>query len=446
MESISTYEEAVAWMMQQLPMFSRQGQKAYKPGLENIEKLCHALGNPERHFKSIHIAGTNGKGSTSHMLAAVFQTAGYKTGLYTSPHLVDIRERSRINGIPITKQSLIDFINKHKSIIEEIKPSYFELNVALAFEAFSEEKVDIAIIETGLGGRWDSTNVVRPELSIITNISLDHTQILGKTIEKIASSKAGIIKHQVPVIIGESQEASDRVFIQEAILKNALLVHADAMYDIVLTDTDANGQSFKLVDRAAQNIIDLHTDLQGSFQGKNLVTAFAATKMMEQQGWQVNEDLFIKAVSHIKQLTGLRGRWDWVQKSPNVILDVGHNPAGISIVAAQLRHKVFSGSKKHIVLGFVADKDVAEALALLPKDAHYYFTQAQVPRAMEANRLKEIAATLGLEGNSYTDVSLAVDAALQAADVVDTVLITGSFFIVGEALEFINNRTTLATE
>ena len=427
-------------MMEQLPMFSRIGEKALNPSLDKIKLLMEHLGHPEQKFKSIHIAGTNGKGSTSHILAATFQQAGYKTGLYTSPHLIDIRERIRINGLPITEAQLAAFINDHADLISDIKPSYFEMNVAMAFQVFAEEAVDIAIIETGLGGTWDSTNVIIPELSVITNISLDHTQILGDTLAKIAGEKAGIIKPGVPVVIGLSQPETEPVFSKVAILNQTSLVFADKLYDAVYTGRSAQSQELKIIDKAQMSVLPVTTDLLGNFQAQNIITALTAVQLLQERGWKVSAAICIKALESVKQSTGLRGRWDWVETQPNIILDVAHNPDGIQTIIGQLEQPVFKNGNLHIVTGFVADKDVPQALSIMPATARYYFTQAQVPRALPAATLTQTAAELRLQGAAYDTVSEAVAEALHHAQQEDTILITGSFFIVGEALDYLDKR------
>lgn len=434
------YESAVKFMFEQLPMFSKTGADALNPKLDKIIKLCNSIGNPERQFKSIHIAGTNGKGSTSHILAACLQEAGYKTGLYTSPHLIDLRERIRINGALLNKALLTTFINSFWATIQEVQPSYFELNVALAFWAFAQEGVDIAVIETGLGGKWDSTNIITPEVSVITNISLDHTHILGNSIAEIAGEKAGIIKPKKPVIIGLSQDETAAVFSRQAILNQTQLTYADIMFEGAIVHTSAESQTIKFVDTRNYNIIEVTTDLLGSFQVDNLKTALATVVTLEQLGWKVGIDTFRKAAARVKTLTGLRGRWEFIRTRPLTIADVAHNPNGISMIVRQLQHPDLNQKKQHIIIGFVADKDVKEALSLLPQNATYYFTQARIPRALMAEDLKKFATELNLEGNTYPTVSEAITQALKNCDDEDLLLITGSFFIVGEALEFLDNK------
>ncbi len=435
------YESAVKFMFEQLPMFSKTGADALNPKLDKIIKLCNSIGNPEQQFKSVHIAGTNGKGSTSHILAACLQEAGYKTGLYTSPHLIDLRERIRINGELLDKDLLTTFINSFWAIIQEVQPSYFELNVALAFWAFAREGVDIAIIETGLGGKWDSTNIIIPEVSVITNISLDHTNILGNSIAEIAGEKAGIIKPKKPVVIGLSQEETAAVFSRQAILNQTQLTYADIMFEGAIVHTAAESQTIKFVDTRNYNIIEVTTDLLGSFQVDNLKTALATIVTLQHLDWKVDIDIFRRAAAKIKTMTGLRGRWEFIQNKPLIIADVAHNPNGISMIARQLQHPDLNQKKQHIIVGFVADKDVQEALSLLPQNATYYFTRAQIPRALKAEDLKKFAAELKLEGDTYPTVSEAITQALKNCTDEDLLLITGSFFIVGEALEFLDYKT-----
>lgn len=439
------YKSTIEFLFEQLPMFSKVGSIALNPSLDKIIALCALMGHPEKQFKSVHIAGTNGKGSTSHLLAACFQEAGYKTGLYTSPHLIDLRERIRINGTMVSEDAIVNFVQQFWQAIQDIKPSYFELNVAMAFWIFANEKVDIAIIETGLGGRWDSTNVIVPELSIVTNISLDHTQILGDTIAAIAGEKAGIIKPGVPVVIGSSQEETGPIFSKFAVLNQTSLLYADLMFDGAILKINTRSQVLKMVDNSNFSIFELETDLLGSFQLENIKTALTAVKVLEQKGWQVNLEVFKSAVKQVKALTGLRGRWDMIQTHPYpfVIADVAHNPSGMNVVVKQLQHSDFKNKTKHIIVGFVADKDVHEALSLLPQDAVYYYTQAKVPRALAVDQLRNIGDAFNLNGNSFPNVAAAINQALKNCDDEDLLLITGSFFIVGEALEFFEQKTIL---
>ncbi len=432
MGNTPTYEQTLGYLYERLPMFSRIGAAALKPDLTNTIKLCAGLGDPHKKFKSVHIAGTNGKGSTSHALAAVMQEAGYKTGLYTSPHLVDFRERIRINGVLISKEWVVDFVAQNKALIEEIQPSFFEITVAMAFAAFAEQQVDIAIIETGLGGRLDSTNVITPLLSIITNISYDHKDLLGNTLPAIAAEKAGIIKQGVPVIIGEQDDETGRVFFEHSVHKQAPIYYAQGLWDMVRIKQDAKYQYFKAVNKAKQEMEDLQTDLLGNYQHHNIKTVLTATEFLSGQGFNVSIAGAIAALKNVKRTTGLRGRWDWLQEQPAIICDVAHNPAGVKEVISQFGK--LDATIKHIVIGFVKDKDVQEALSLLPKDATYYFCNAQIERAMPSADLKAEAEKAGLTGNAYLSVTDAVAVARERMSVDDALLITGSFFIVGDAI------------
>jgi dihydrofolate synthase / folylpolyglutamate synthase len=437
MDIHADFEQTLNYLYEHLPMFSRQGAAALKPNLDNTLALCTALGEPQHKFKSVHIAGTNGKGSTSHMIAAVLQEAGYKVGLYTSPHLTDFRERIRVNGEKVGKQWVVDFVNAHKETIEKIAPSFFEITVAMAFTLFAEEQVDFAVIETGLGGRLDSTNVITPLLSIITNISYDHTDLLGNTLPEIAFEKAGIIKPGVPTLIGQQYSETERVFFEQAIHKQSTLYYADAIWDLVRIKQDLTHQYYKAVHRARQQMYDLACDLTGTYQYHNIKTALAAIDILvSSQGLPIQFETTVRALSKVKRLTGLRGRWDAIQSKPLIIVDVAHNPAGITEVIKQW--KQVKAKSKHIVAGFVKDKDVNEALSLFPKDATYYFCSAQMPRALPASELKALASEYGLNGEYYISVDEAVKAAKNSLGNDDALLITGSFFIAGEAIDYLN--------
>lgn len=437
MDTDNRYEKTLNYLYEKLPMFSRQGAAALKPNLDNTIKMCELLGNPHNQFKSIHIAGTNGKGSTSHMLAAILQECGYKVGLYTSPHLVDFRERIRINGAMVGKQWVVDFVDKYTTNIEEIEPSFFEITVAMAFAYFAEEKVDYAIIETGLGGRLDSTNVITPILSVITNISYDHTDLLGKTLPEIAGEKAGIIKHKVPVVIGQQHTETERVFFEKSVHMQSTVYYADAMWDLVRTGSTPSLQYYKVVNRAMREMHDLTSDLPGSYQYYNIKTVLAAVDVLRaNQGMDIPFANVQRALSKVKKLTGLFGRWDVLQDKPLIIADVGHNIAGITEVTNQWKNVV--ADNKHIVIGFVKDKDIDNVLQLLPKDNTYYFCNANIIRALPASELKKRAEVVGLQGEMYVSVADAVSAARNAIGQNDAVLITGSFFIVGEAIEYLN--------
>lgn len=437
MQEQTTYQQTVNYLYEQLPMFTRIGAAAFKKDLTNTIKLCEVLGNPQNKFKSIHVAGTNGKGSVSHMLAAIFQAAGYRTGLYTSPHLVDFRERIRIDGEPVAKEWVVDFVTKHKETIEEVEPSFFEITVAMAFDAFANAEVDIAIIETGMGGRLDSTNVITPLLSVITNIGYDHMDFLGDTLAAIAGEKAGIIKQGVPVVIGEQHVETERVFFEHSVHKQSVLYFAESMWDMVRTQSTLQYQSFKTIHRAKREMHDVHTDLLGDYQAANIKTVLAAREVLISSGMaDLPLDVTLNALSKVKKLTGLRGRWDVLQSEPLIIADVAHNPAGLTGAMKQWNN--VSAKTKHIITGFVKDKDIRGALALYPKDCIYYFCNADIPRALPAAKLQEAAAEHGLTGQAYSSVAEAVKAAKDAIGKDDALLITGSVFIVGEAIAYLN--------
>ena len=436
MDIAQAYKQTVDYLYATLPLFSSKGREAIKPGLDNIRKLCKVLDEPQEQFKSIHIAGTNGKGSVSHMLAAILQEAGYKVGLYTSPHLVDFRERIRIDGQPVSREWVVDMVEKLKPVtLETVQPSFFELTVAMAFSAFAEEKVDVAIIETGLGGRLDSTNIITPLLSVITNISYDHKDTLGNTLAEIAAEKAGIIKPRVPVVIGQQHPETERVFFEHALRNQATIYYAEAMWDMVRVGQNARYQYFKAVHRARREMHDLGTDLLGSYQQYNLRTALAAVEVLiaRQELSKLTIDTALSAFAKVKRLTGLRGRWELLQQQPLIISDVAHNAAGLQEVMKQWEY--VDAARKHIIVGFVKDKEVAEALACFPKDAIYHFCNAQTPRALPAAELAAIADSLGLPGQIYPSVRDAVNTVKDKLDAEDALLITGSFFVVGEAME-----------
>lgn len=432
------YQATLDYLYAQLPVFSKYGKTAIKEGLVNISKLCAALGDPQNKFKAIHIAGTNGKGSTSHMLAATLQEAGYKTGLYTSPHLVDFVERIRINGTPIEQQWVIDFVAQNKDLFKTIEPSFFEVSVAMAFQYFADQHCDIAIIETGLGGRLDSTNIITPILSIITNISYDHMDILGNTLGAIAEEKAGIIKSGVPIIIGERQKETEQIFFEHAIHKQCNSFYADAQWALVKVGQEADVQHFKAVKLAVQSMYSLSTDLMGGYQTHNIKTVLTAADVLYSMGFKTDIETCLHALSKVKKLTGLRGRWEKIAQQPLIIADVGHNKAGVQEVIQQWRQ--IDATQKHIVLGFVKDKDVPAALEQFPKDSQYYFCNAQIPRALSAETLCANAHELGLIGNAYASVAAAVAAAQKNMQSEDALLITGSFFVVGEAIQFLEGQ------
>jgi|TARA_R110000782_G_scaffold231061_1_gene317333 dihydrofolate synthase/folylpolyglutamate synthase len=403
------YPETLDYLFGQLPMYQRIGNAAYKANLDNTYRLSEILNHPEKQFKSVHIAGTNGKGSTSHMLASVLQEAGYKVGLYTSPHLKDFRERIKINGAMISENEVIDFVKEYKNEFEKIQLSFFEWTVGLAFHYFANQKVDIAIVETGLGGRLDSTNIVIPEVAVITNISMDHTQFLGNTLAKIAAEKAGIIKPTIPVIIGETQSEIKHVFIEKAKQLNAPIQFAD----------EYPTQEYE-------------SDLKGAYQQKNKKTVVATIQTLQQLGWDITENHIIKGLQNVVNNTGLMGRWQVLNKQPLTVCDTGHNEAGIKLILAQLAEQDYE--KLHFVLGVVNDKDITNILQLLPKHAIYYFCQANIPRALEVYILAEKATAVGLSGTTFPTVEAAYQAAQKNATAQDMIFIGGSTFVVAEVV------------
>lgn len=426
------YQETIDYLYARLPMFSRIGEAAIKKDLTNTIALCKALGDPQDGLRSIHIAGTNGKGSTSHMLASIFQEAGYKTGLYTSPHLVDFRERIRINGEMIPKTYVTAFTERVMPLIQEIEPSFFELTVAMAFCYFKEQQVDIAIIETGLGGRLDSTNIITPELSLITNIGWDHMNLLGSTLPAIASEKAGIIKNNIPVVISEYSEDSFPVFESVAKEKAAPLHLAATEWKI--TDHQSKDQYLKteVIHNRTAETYHYKLDLTGQYQTKNLLAILSATQILNEKGWTLKNEAIQRGLSKVKINTGLRGRWDVLGSNPTVIADVAHNTEGIREVLDQLKKMKFE--KLHWIIGMVKDKEIEKVLALLPVEATYYFTRAAIPRALPENELKELANGFKLNGTAYPDVNTAKKQALLNAGTDDLILICGSVFIVGEIM------------
>ena len=425
-----TYAETLEYLYVQLPMFSRIGADAYKKDLGNTKALCTALKDPQKKFKSIHVAGTNGKGSVSHMLAAILQTAGYKTGLYTSPHLKDFRERIRVNGVMCSEQFIIDFTQKIKPQIELLQPSFFEITVAMAFEYFAQQKVDIAVIETGLGGRLDSTNIITPELSVITNIGYDHMNILGDTLEKIAYEKAGIIKQNTPAVIGEMSNETKPVFELAAKEKRAPLIFAQKNFYVQDFSYEQHYLKTEVVDVRKNEHYVYHLDLQGVYQTKNIIAVAEAVHQLQIMNWNIKQQDVEKALKKVKHLTGLHGRWEKIQDDPTVIVDVAHNIDGVKQLVEQLEFITYK--QLHLIIGFVKDKDVQGILALLPKAAVYYFTKAHLPRALSEKELSIEAARHGLNGKIFEDVNLALKEAVTHAGKQDLVLICGSIFLAGE--------------
>lgn len=424
-----TYQDTLDYLFAKLPMFSRIGAAAYKEDLTNTIALCNFLGNPEKKIKTIHIAGTNGKGSVSHMLAAILQSAGYRTGLYTSPHLKDFRERIKINGELIPENAVIDFTERMMDITEKIEPSFFELTVAMAFDHFLE-KVDIAVIETGLGGRLDSTNVIEPEISIITNIGWDHMNLLGDSLEKIAFEKAGIIKPKTPVVIGEFINETRGIFEKVAAEKNAPIHFAQESGYISAWTDKINLLDVEVEWRKKTDHRHFQLDLSGIYQLKNLLTVLEACDQLKALGWNISEEDIKKGLRHSKELNGLHGRWEIIHRDPLVVIDVAHNKNGIEQLLEQI--ELMSYRDLHLVIGMVRDKDISNILQLLPSSANYYFTQAQIPRAMPADELKEKAASFELKGNAFPEVNQAIRNVLEIAHKDDLVIICGSVFLAGE--------------
>lgn len=431
----TAYEKTLDYLYTSLPAYQRQGQKAIKKmGLEKITHLCNELGHSEKKFKSIHVAGTNGKGSTSHALASVLQAAGYKTGLYTSPHIKDFRERIRMNGKVISKGYVIDFIHKHRSLFEKVQASFFEMSVALAFSFFAEKKIDIAVIEVGLGGRLDATNIIVPEVAVITNISREHTNILGSTLEKIAFEKAGIIKSNVPVVISEYQQPTASVFEKVVKVKHAALIYASACYQVELV-TQRDGYLVVHIRQGEKMWLhDLIFDGGGFYQINNIPGILGAIAVLNKKGWAIQDTTIRSGLSTIKQRTGLLGRWQVVSDEPKVIVDAAHNSAGIKQVIKQLSS--LSYNKLHIILGLVKKsiEEITAILNVLPLDATYYFVQAHTPRAMDTKKLVDLASSQGLQGISYNNVHRGLTQAQTNANKEDVIFIGGSIYIVAEVL------------
>lgn len=420
------YNDAIEFLYTSMPMFQRVGASAYKPGLDTVKLLDEAFGNPHLKYKTIHIAGTNGKGSTAHTIAAILQSAGYRVGLYTSPHLVDFRERIRVNGAMISHEAVVNFVNRYRAMSLDCHPSFFELTMTMAFEHFANEKVDIAVIETGLGGRLDSTNIITPILSVITNISFDHTAFLGNTLTAIAAEKAGIIKPSIPVVIGEAQGEVREVFAKKAQEQHAPISFAEDVNRFNRIETHDNA----LLYRGTQ-YGDIIGELMGDCQPKNAATILTALPILAKSGIKITDDAVIDGFAHVTTLTGLMGRWMTLHRNPHVVCDTGHNVGGWQYLSRRL--KSIDGTL-HMIIGFVSDKDVSHILEMMPKTAKYYFTNASIERAMPVNQLAEIAAKCGLVGEQYHSVEEAYNVALANATPTDTIFIGGSTFIVADLL------------
>lgn len=424
---IMTYEETVTYLYNCAPPFQQVGGAAYKEGLTTTVALDNHLGNPHRKFRTIHVAGTNGKGSTSHTIAAILQESGYKVGLYTSPHLIDFRERMRVNGKVAPKEYVVEFVERHRAFFEPLSPSFFELTTAMAFNWFAEQEVDIAVIEVGLGGRLDCTNIITPELSIITNISLDHTQFLGCTVKEIAAEKAGIIKSGVPVVIGEATETTAEVFREKAGKVGAPIFFAEEEKHVTSATPCRSGFEYMTREYGIIN-----GELGGFCQEKNANTILCAIDKLRQKGIETTVESLRKGFTNTTALTGLMGRWQTISESPHIVCDAGHNIGGIEYVSRQLETQECDTLR--IVFGMVSDKDITAVLAMMPKKAEYYFTQASIQRAMPAAELKEKASAFGLTGNAYPTVPEALKAATAESNGNDFIFVGGSCFIVADLL------------
>jgi len=433
------YTQTVDYLFSALPMFQRNGPAAYKANLDNTHALDEFFGHPHRDFKTIHIAGTNGKGSVSHMLAAILQAAGYKTGLFTSPHLIDFRERIRVNGKMISEDYVCRFVEENKSLIEKISPSFFELTTLMAFAYFKDSKTDIAVIETGMGGRLDSTNIITPLVSVITNIGLDHTQFLGNTIELVAAEKAGIIKENVPVVIGEWQKETEGVYRDYAGRMKSELSFASQKYSIKASFQTPGRKQIMYV-RSGEILVyeSLSIDLLGLYQKKNLPTVLQTIDRLRESGVSVSREAIYDGLQNASAITGLRGRWEALGYNPLIICDTGHNAEGISEVVQQIRQTPYR--KLHFIFGMVSDKDPKAVLSLLPRDAEYYFTKADIPRALSPELLREEAGSQGLIGESYPDIKTAFEAAKARATMDDLIFIGGSTFVVADLLKHFPKR------
>lgn len=424
-----TYNETLQFLFSQLPMYQRDGNAAYKDNLDNTEAFDQYFNHPHRGFTTIHVAGTNGKGSVSHMLAAVLQSAGYKTGLYTSPHLKDFRERIRINGEMIPEVEVVAFVEKHQQKIQHLSPSFFEMTVAMAFDYFNREQVDIAVIETGMGGRLDSTNIITPLVSVITNIGLDHTRFLGNTLPAIATEKAGIIKEGVPVVIGEWHQETAPVFLKKSIEKRAEIVFADKIRQVKATTREIDKTSYAVFKEEQPEYLELTTDLTGDYQKQNLQTVLSVFDVLNKE-LNVSKESIQKGVLNVKSFTGFKGRWQVLYNRPKIVCDTGHNQEGIKQIVKQLANEKYR--KLHIVFGMVNDKDADEILTLMPKNAKYYFTKAQIPRSLNEQDLMKMANKHGLFGTAYDTVLAACKAARQNIHPDDIIFIGGSTFVVAE--------------
>lgn len=426
------YRQTLEYLYEKLPMFQRMGSAAIKKDLTNTIAFCAHLGHPEHNFKSIHIAGTNGKGSVSHFLASILQEAGYKTGLYTSPHLIDFRERIRVNGEMISEEEVVNFVEEQKVNISNIAPSFFELTVAMAFNHFSKKNVDVAIIETGLGGRLDSTNVIKPQLSIITNISYDHQNMLGNTLAEIAFEKAGIIKEKTPVVVGSWHKETAGVFKEVAKEKKASLSFVRNRIKLLEKKNTERGLVLDYLLLKDKQKIEVTSPLAGDYQVENLATVIYSVVELRKMGYEISDDVLKRGILKVKKNTGFKGRWEVLGKDPLIVVDVAHNEAGLRFVLDQI-HKL-KYKKLHFIYGMVNDKDINKALNRLPKEAHFYFCKPDIPRGLDVQELKKKASEIGLNGNTFSSVAEAFNAAKKQADAEDLILVAGSIFVAAEVL------------
>ncbi len=431
-ENIYTrFNQTLNYLYTQLPMFQRVGSQAFKKDLTNIKLLCEHLGNPFQQYPCIHIAGTNGKGSTAHLISGVLQEHGYKVGLYTSPHYRDFRERIKIDGKYISRKYVVDFVEKNKAVFKKIKPSFFEITVALAFDFFAKEKVDVAVIETGLGGRLDSTNIIHPILSVITNISFDHQQFLGNTLKKIAGEKAGIIKKEVPVVIGETQKETTSVFLKKAKTKKSEIYFADKNYKVVPKSENLTHTTFDIFKNKKLLFSNQKINLHGGYQAKNIATALQSLELLESH-FSIKKSKMLKAFTHLKSLTNFKGRWQLLQKNPTILCDSAHNEGGLKLAMSQLNSLKIN--KLHLVLGMVNDKTIDKMLNFFPKDAQFYFCRPDIPRGLDVNILHQKAIEMGLSGKAYSSVKNALKAAKRNAGKKDLIYVGGSTFVVAEVI------------
>lgn len=424
------YDETLNYLYNQMPEFQRIGHLAYKPGLDNSYKLDAIFERPHTRYKTIHVGGTNGKGSTSHLITSILIQSGYKVGLYTSPHLIDFRERIRVNGEMVSKEYVIEFVEKYRAQFEPVMPSFFELTMEMAFKYFEEQEVDVAVIEVGLGGRLDSTNIISPEMCVITNIGFDHVQFLGNSLEAIAREKAGIIKPHTPVVIGEASDQNIRnVFVNKAGQEEAPIIFAEEEIIDFVSKRDEDGLHF-----SGGGFNNIKSQLNGLAQEKNARTVITAIKELTKIGYSITDDAVYTGFENVVMLTGLMGRWQQLSDKPRIICDTGHNSHGIKYIVEQLRNEQYDNL--HIVFGMVNDKDVSSVLELMPKDAKYYFTRASIERALTPEEIAKKALVYGLRGDTYDNIKQAIDAAKQNADENDLIFIGGSSFIVADALPY----------